>query len=1075
MARPGKNGGVNLSYNELKTLVEGLDVSRNDTVSRLGVPLEGHLDFLVYDLARTTGIQYWGVGKPFENSGNSSHFHYDSRGRFEEKDRIGVSFYPNLKQETVTPTSSEDEQKQKYAGLKLKPTIVAKIHGGDVISHKIDPLELPGSELDKLLKHSLLKVKDENTGQSRDLIASDLKLAQGTATNGKPWQGLYLDHRLEYDKDSVAAIEKEHGKDTLQARIENYAQRYSNNLDFSKVKSRDFQKQFAAGMDAALVQQAVYEQAHPREQGKNRFLIRQSNYLDRATKDTMTYGIGNLKNVWEDLYRKGSILLASELNENEPLGKFFIDTMKKGYEESGKNLDSRQALHNLKENSATFLIYQKIDGNNEVQKVVQRVGAIKSPNMVSEADHKDKKFLSGGGGFDAHYIEVLGSIDPNADVKPPQNIFILEGIKTAVDFAAALDLKQDTDNHNTHVVLSAGSADNVVLLSESMAKLHEDAMIAVVADNDLANSLQDTHHSENTGVVTAIKAVNAVRQARQSLGVHPNSTYLIPPAIGRRNTDVADLREHYMKSVGEKIVESLNNINAAQEYKGVNVDEQMQDRAKAYAGKVFTGMFGQTIANTVNNGLQAARERGEVIHAPTFQPAPLEPIATIGLVKPLPQTFGKPRSQANPENAALKARIQGNAVTLMENASEFIKDTNQSMWSHLGFRQRYDKGELVELKQTRSSERVANVAALMVDTLVPDHPLHDVVNEALVNAYLNSDQKNPIDMANTSYAKVAWGWQQLGKALQKSNANGSQRSLFQSSLASLAISAFSSSRDQANEAWTHYSNLKDPIKKNDYAAINPSTTLLTMAQLISKDIADHSITAERGGLGRVRVEDRVYQGIVEGMNRELDSVDSKTLQYSGYVHEPLEAMGAAFEFSKHYVSALKTADILGYEYRGAKEGLSAEEKTARYEKSHSYTKFAELVQDKVFSGANKGDPTEFWQKVEAMHPQVLDDLEDLKELGDRFGLDFADESASSNLYKVNSSPFVPQQLPTAMAQSMTLLSKHISDLEIFKRDMSTLTVTSAANSTLDANQQQPHLETKAGVKPAPEDSYTPSP
>lgn len=1077
MARPGKNGGVHLSIDELIELTEGMRVCKSDMISRLGVPLDNHIDQILYNISQNHGISYWGYNKPFENSANSNHFHWDSRGRDVEHQRIGASFYPNLRDLDKEEKMAADiaAGKKVEPEQKSRPVIAMLIHGRPgVLTEKLDVMEMLPERLNHLLQDSLFKVKDQKDGQTRNLRADDLKVLTRKTRTGENWQGLYLDHNVEYDKDSIEFIKANYSKDTLRERIATYQDRFTNNLSRTRTSSNQFQKELAQGLDAALVQQSLYEQANPRDQQNNRFSERNSNYMYRATEDTVSYGIGNIRNIWADLYRRGHFIMASELNENEPLGKYFVDAIEKGYnnDSPADKKDAKQALNNLKKNMGDFLIYENIDEDDNVHKVVQRIGSFKDPSRVTLEEQGEKRFLVGGGGFDAHYIEVIGRVNPNADVKPPQNIFILEGIKTAVDFAAALDIKEQAEDYNSTVVLSAGSAPNVIKLARAMAVKHEDALIAVVADNDILSKKRNA--TTNPGVEHSIKAVNAVVEARREIGVHPNTTYIIPPAIQNRNTDIADIREHYMKQAFARIGEALVIKNEQGGGVGVKTNEKMQENARAYAGKVFTDGFGNFVATMVNNALIGAKERGEIIYTPHFEKAKLEPVKNASIYKPLPQTFGKPRSQANPENAAIKAAVHAQSQEMYKNAPQELKDVNPNMWSHLGFKQQYnEKGELTSFSPTHSSERIAASTLLMREALDKNHPFNGVVRDLLTNNYLNADKVNYIDFKKSSYGAMALKFNMLSNIYEKNTDNPKMQGLALKIATLDAISSMAPDPEVAGKALDELIKTSDP--KNQNRQVNTSTALITLAQLVSSDIAENSLYKQdkKTSVSRSIKELNTYKNTIGQLMEAVDAIPDEKLNPALKNGETKKQLLDSLDFSQKYASVTLQNSIASN--TPTSTDPDAKIQTAAYKKA--VPKFVDMVQSKLFAGAMNGPAEAFFEKLEKLHPAAKDSIEDLRDYSDETGLSFADESASTNLYKKTSTQFYPPDLGDKDIGYLKSMNAQLEKEEIMSRDVRALAKLESdkSDNQLQAQQEQVKpTETKPAPKPEVVDEIGPS-
>lgn len=1104
MARPGKNGGVYLNTKEIIDLVAGMRECKNDSISRLGIPLEAHVDYLVYDLAQKHNIQYWGSGKPFENSAHADHFHWDNRGANVESQRIGTSFYPNLRdlkqeaEDAKLAAQNPDHTSKNKGGLSAsrpRPTIACKIHGrSEVITHSLDMTKMSQNEIDTLLSASLLKVHDADTGSVRNLRVDDLELKVFNNKRGGSWSGFYLKSDIEFDKNSVDHIRQHYGMDTLSQRIDNQNKRFKNTLGFTKPRSQAFQKEFAQGLETALMHQALYEKVNPRNQENSRFSERKSNYVNRATKDTLHYGIGNIRNIWQDLYHKGSLMMVADLNDNEPLGRFFIETIEKGYDNSEgdkKKIDPKQALDNLKTNLGDFLIYEKIDENDQVSKVVQRIGSYNA-NYGASPQKSEKKFLAGGGGFDAHYIEVLGSVSPDADIKPPQNIFILEGIKTAVDFAAALDIKEQTDNHNTHVVLSAGSAANVINLATAMGAKYEDAMIAVIADNDVGNTLKGSN-LKNSGVETSIEAVNAVAIKRREAGVHPNATFIIPPAIGNRNTDIADLREHFMSNAGEKIRQAMDAKNMAGGNLGVNVNDDMQKRAREYAAHVFTNGYAKTVVDMVNNSLQAAKDRNEIIHAPVYEVAKLEPVRNIDSYRPLPQTFGKPRSQANPENAAIKARILANANEMYEKAPYHLKGISSSMWSYLGYNQYYDKdGELVKLNETDSEVRIANIAHLITESLDEKHPLHKAVKQSLIGAYKENDKNHYIDFKKSNYGRLVMAHEAsssiISKAASTQQTADMQKAIKQA-VPMITVAALSSDPKTSDTAyqWFHKNQDPNPAKHNN---INSSIALIAMASLVATDIADSSVLPDRTERSRAKVRAHAFKGIMDNMTAEVEKVDAAALNSVLKNGETKQQLLGALSFAKDY-GHLRNKNNMLQHGMAPNPNATPEDKLHFTEIKNTHSKFEDVVRSGIFAGANENKGArDFWEKAKEIFPKATDSLEELSPAygNDDFdleddGLDMMFESAHSYLYKSNVGDIPPAIMTADEKRYYVGIQNYIQNNDLYTRDVKALSQArdnnmnlepehvSRNNTSLENNDHKPN---PAPRRPAVDDDMSPS-
>lgn len=1104
MARPGKNGGVYLNTKEIIDLVAGMRECKNDSISRLGIPLEAHVDYLVYDLAQKHNIQYWGSGKPFENSAHADHFHWDNRGANVESQRIGTSFYPNLRdlkqeaEDAKLAAQNPDHTSKNKGGLSAsrpRPTIACKIHGrSEVITHSLDMTKMSQNEIDTLLSASLLKVHDADTGSVRNLRVDDLELKVFNNKRGGSWSGFYLKSDIEFDKNSVDHIRQHYGMDTLSQRIDNQNKRFKNTLGFTKPRSQAFQKEFAQGLETALMHQALYEKVNPRNQENSRFSERKSNYVNRATKDTLHYGIGNIRNIWQDLYHKGSLMMVADLNDNEPLGRFFIETIEKGYDNSEgdkKKIDPKQALDNLKTNLGDFLIYEKIDENDQVSKVVQRIGSYNA-NYGASPQKSEKKFLAGGGGFDSHYIEVLGGVSPDADIKPPQNIFILEGIKTAVDFAAALDIKEQTDNHNTHVVLSAGSAANVINLATAMGAKYEDAMIAVIADNDVGNTLKGSN-LKNSGVETSIEAVNAVAIKRREAGVHPNATFIIPPAIGNRNTDIADLREHFMSNAGEKIRQAMDAKNMVGGNLGVNVNDDMQKRAREYAAHVFTNGYAKTVVDMVNNSLQAAKDRNEIIHAPVYEVAKLEPVRNIDSYRPLPQTFGKPRSQANPENAAIKARILANANEMYENAPDHLKGISSSMWSYLGCNQRFDNdGDMVALSKITAPIRVANIAQLITETLDNKHPLHNAVKQTLIGAYKQNDQNHYIDFKKSNYGRLAMTHEASSSILSKVASTQQTADMQKSIMKAVpitAIAALSTDTTVSKNAYQLFHINQDPNPSGRQVTTPHSMSLITMASLVAIDISDSSILPDKTERSRAKVRVQAYTAIMDNMIAEVEKVDSSSLNAVLKNGETKQQLLGALSFAKDYGNLYNKSNLLQHGM-APNPNATPEDKAHFNEIKNAHTKFEDRVKLSIFAGA-KGDggAIHFWDEVREMFPKAANTIGAFAPSGDD-DCDYRDDNLllrygnpHSGLYKTTTADIPPAIMTADEKRYYVGIQNYIQNNDLYTRDVKALSQardnnmsseaehTSRNNTSLENNDHKPN---PAPRRPAVDDDMSPS-
>ncbi len=1036
MARDGSKGGVYLDRAEIQQLTEGIGVSHNTIISRLGIPLEAHKDLLVEKL-EDLHLRYWGPGQPFSNSGNSSHFHVDSRGRNKEKDRYGVSFYPNLALE-------ETKNDRIKSG---RPKIVVLDHGsGDVHNVSLDPSQMSDTQLNRMLSHSLFKVKDKQSGETRNLNKGDLIIREGTNEKTQAaWTTYSLSANIEYDKGSIEKIRREYGLDSRAARIENHAKQFTSNLPESKSRKRDFQKQVSMDMEAALVQQALYEQANPRDQEDKRFSVLKSNYLNRATKDTREYGIGNQHNIWESIYRRGSVLMAAELSEKEPLGNFFVETMAKGLEENTDNENkggdnktrAKNSYQNLKDNGATFLIFNKFDEQGNSQKVIQHIGSIKSPSQDNNIS--EKKFLSGGGGLDGHYIEVLGSVNPHDDVKPPKHIFVLEGIKTAVAFAGALDIQKETEANNSTVVLSAGSADNMIKVAASMAKLHENALIGIVADNDAKpKNLENPNPEDNKGLMSANKARKAVMHARREIGAHPNVVMVVPPALqdenGYKNTDIADICENMIQQGSNNIKAALAAASADNDGRGVKVDDATQLRAKQYMGDVYTQGFGRTITNAVNSALESAKKYNEVYNAPHFSPAPVVPVQNFDYVRPLPSTFGKKRSEVNPENTAFKARVSAQARELMQQTPAELKDVNAHMWSHRGFYQAFDKdGDMTHLEPASSKQKIASMVTLLNVTLDKGHPLHKSVKDIGLNAYIESDKHNIVDMKNSAYATMLFMHDKVSSTVSNPNTPEPNKAALKNAFVLAAIGALSPTALDANEVFDYMKGRARDANSNPNT--NLSTSMLAVAQVVAKDIANNSITTKRGELPQLMVEDRVYKSSMEKLGQNISALSVDTL--SSLSHEPKEHMLKSFEFSDKYSQILRTARINELE-RAAYGRLPDEERDKAVEnglreQQQSYRKYADTIQDKLLAGAeSKGSDRDFWDKVKAQHPKTASSIQDLSK--DMEVAEFASDTAASFVYKNAAAFNMPPANEETLRNAASMVHMLHDKLPVFTRD-----------------------------------------
>lgn len=1113
MAKPGKptrqpkHGGVVLGYEELKKLTQGFEVCKNDTISRLGIPLDAHLDYLVRDFARVSGLSYYGPGKPFEHSANASHFHIDNRGRAQERDRYGVSFYPNLKiddpsKQEQTPQNDKDGDKKRAAFAKPRPTIVAKDHGaGRVITHSLDILHIPREHRDELLSHSMFKVKDDITGETRNLVSTDLKLMQGVNKDGQPWQALYLDQNLEYDAKSIENIKRNYSIESVPDRIKAYNDRFVNNLDFSKVRSRENQRDFAIGLENALQQQAIYEKANPRDMERNRFSVYKSNYIQRATEDTLRFGIGNIRNTWERLYKQGSIIMAPDLSENEPLGKFFVETISKGLKETDekkKNEKGSKALRDLLEQSGTYLVFQKYNEEGENLKVVQRIGGIKTvvdAAIVQEVVDRDKKFLSGGGGLDGHYVEVVGGVGP--DDKPPKNIFVLEGIKTAVDFASALDIDKD-DGLNKNAVLSVGSAQNMVKVSEDMAKQYPDTQIVVIADNDYGNTIANKNdkqnnnpnksfkdpQKENTGVYFAMLSVNAVKQARQELGVHPNVAFVVPPAANNANTDIADLREFYLKQANENIQAQLDFQNELNNHKGVKVTPEMQQRATAYAGRMFVEGFGQQVANSVNQGLQMALERGDVYAPPTYTPAPLE-AANEDSVKPLPDTYAKAKSEASIENAARKIHIQAESKKMFEETPEHLKKINQHSLAHRGLRQVFtEDGQVKDIALWNHNYKMASVVHLLKETMQKDHPLHNIVHEASLGAYIKSDETAYIDMKKSVYATMLFGRNTLADKITPESGENTVRD-FKAVVGRHAVRAMAPDQLTARDTipiLATYDQEED--RKHNF-----STTLVTLAQMTAADISNHTVTGKRGELARLYVEDRVYNSMMDNIIEAVKQVDPKELEAHIPHNEKADHVVKSLEYSKEYSQILRNTNIHDEEYdaylrkdASVKDPEVARSLRDRKDISRLYT---EAIQEAVTANWEKLDAeigenpnvsyeSDIEERWDVMHSIVEQLRTEMPELSERSTIDIltrghmSEGSALSGMAKsVNKLMPLPQEEAT-FTKYTDFLEKTVSESPLFTRDVKELTKQKNRENELE-NTATNTVETPENTTPAAEE------
>lgn len=1087
MARDGKNGGSYLSREELATLVGGMNVTESDIVSRLGVPLEAHRDLLVQELGKRTGLYYYGPEeKPFLNSGSSSYFHIDRSRAFKEKDRYGVSFYPNLLQTEVNKESTPSDEK---SGTKTernfrRPTIVGFVHGDPsenaVMRFTLDPAKMTKEELDVMMSHSLLKAKDATTGQTRDLTANDLIIKDGKSKTGVPWRVVALSADVEYDKESIKNIQRNFTEENKLDRVKAYEAQFVNHHVTNSGKKRDFQKRLAMDMSAALVQQAVYEKAYPRDQEHNRFSVYRSTYLDRATKDTLKYGIGNLSNTWEQLYRRGSVILASELGENEPLGKFFINAMEKAQE----NLDANnsqtknhlQTLKNLKDTGGTFVVFEKVNEENEVHKVIQRLGSIKAPHRQTVEDTKEKRFIAGGGGLDGHYVPVLGSVNPNDDVKPPQAIFILEGIKTAVDFAAALDIKDETDKNNTTVVLSAGSSDNLAKVAGAMAALHENAQIVMVADNDYRNAIGASPEA-NAGVHGAFLATKEVQKVRQGLGVHPNTTFIVPPAIDGENTDIADIREYIMARTDKNIIDSLNNANAQNNNLGVKVNDEIQARAKAYAGRGFVENFGRTVANMVNSGLQEALAKGEVYHAPTFEPAKLETVQNIDRISPLPATYGKARAQPNPEASASRVRVADLAQKQYNEIAPEMKSVHPAMWSHRGFAQQFnEKGELTSLKEARTAQKIASMTHLIVDAMKTDHPLHETVKAIGIDNYKQANQQAPLDYKNTAYGGMLLAWGGLSNVMSSPKMPEDLKADVRQGMLQVVIGALSTDPGTTRDTIEYMvRNKQEPEKA---PLLNTSTTLLAMAQTFTNDITENSLTEKRGRLPKLHIEDRVYNHTVDVLQEKIGQIPEDKLAGAFTRNETRDHVIDSIEFSKQYTQILRNNEAFGLEYkaygRQAEELKNHDEENALRERHQSYEKVTERVQNELLAGGHSGNPKALWSELKKQHPLAKESIKELAEDNDSVdGVEFAGDKAATHLYKQNPAPMVSEEYlstrPTVKERVVQILNT-VNNSQEMQRDMSQIKAQMSSDST---NEHKPVFS--AAPEPAPSKPVEPTP
>lgn len=995
MARTGKNGGVILTKEELSQLTQGINVTTSQALSKLGISLDTHLDLLVDRFESVHGMRYYGPDRPFKQSANSSYFHTNEDGRSKEKDRYGVSFHPNLD----TPENRQDPKK---AG---RSKIVCLKHGSmdqdRITICDINPGNLNEKELNNILRHSLFKVKEQ--GQSRDLTIRDLGVyhdKQGRYTS------YFLRSDIEYDKQSIEKIQKEYGLDSRQQRIDGYQKRFINMLPESKANKKEFQKQLSVDMNKALENLSLYEQYRQDHEPK-RFNVRNSNYINKATEDTLKYGIGNLQNIWHGLYNNRSVFMATDIDPNGPFGKFFVEKIAEGIASNQNpntpqdNANPQQTAQNyfanLQKNAATFVVYNKYDENGKEQRLIQRIGSVRSPQH-NDQNKEEKRLLAGGGGFDGHYLEVLGQANPNADVKPPKNIFILEGVKTAVDFAGALDIQNSTQQFNETVVLATGSADNMPKVAKQMAKQYEDAMIAIVADNDAKPKVEQNNSLtnqmlDNTGVIAALEAKNSVINVRKQQGVHPNVVVVVPPFISDTNgvpqkTDVADLREYYMSQANNEVFNHLKQENSKVGGVGIKTDVVHNEQAKQYVGRVYTQAFATTISNCVNKAIQDAFTKSEVTHQQQFNPALVETSRNYQHITPLPKTFGKKRKAVDIDsNLAYKAEISHHEQTLLKQTPQHLKEINPHMWSHRGFNQSFDnQGNVVGLKQTTDIQKIVGIANLLNDTLDKNNPLHSTVNTIGINAYKQIGERFALDTKQTAYGTLFHAHKAISGALSNNNSSEQLKNQYRMGFIHLALATLSPNQQASQEALGYFINNKKQPDKHPLP--NPSTTVLGLVQMTSNDLANHAKTPNEKQSTKLQLEKSIYNAALNGV---LDCIKDTP---AGFINkEPKEHFQKSLEFSKEYMNIINLNKINSLSYQEYKRLPENEIDSSKEEelktKRDAYKQYTHRIQNGLFGVAsNKEDALEnaddkdnknFYDKLQQQFPNAKQSIENLKD------------------------------------------------------------------------------------------------